>query len=95
MDATLHSLLMHAAERCTDDKGYRYLDRRERETFRSFAELADRAGRTWSSSSHPSLAPPLHTASSPYPPPVNMAQPLSPIPRVELPERNYREGAGT
>ena len=45
MNATLHSLLMDAANRCTDDKGYRYLDRRERETFRSFAELADRAGR--------------------------------------------------
>ena len=45
MNATLHSLLMDAANRCTEDKGYRYLDRRERETFRSFAELADRAGR--------------------------------------------------
>lgn len=45
MEATLHSLLEHAAATASAHKGYRYLDRRERETFRSFADLADRARR--------------------------------------------------
>lgn len=45
MDATLHSLLMRAADRNESNTGYRYLDRRERETVRTYPELADRAAR--------------------------------------------------
>jgi fatty-acyl-CoA synthase len=45
MDATLFTLLQRAAETGSDDQGYRYLDRRERETFRTFPDLADRTGR--------------------------------------------------
>ena len=45
MDATLHSLLMRAADQNESNTGYRYLDRRERETVRTYPELADRAAR--------------------------------------------------
>jgi len=45
MDATLFSLMQKAAADSPVDAGYRYLDRREQETFRTFPELATRAAR--------------------------------------------------
>lgn len=45
MDATLFDLMQKAATEASEGAGYRYLDRREQETFRSFSELAIRAGR--------------------------------------------------
>lgn len=45
MDTTLFGLMQKAATESSEGAGYRYLDRRENETFRTFSELANRAGR--------------------------------------------------
>ena len=45
MDATLNQVLARAAELNRPDTGLRYLDRRERETWVSFPDLANRAAR--------------------------------------------------
>ena len=45
MEATLFKILQRAASLNVDGAGFRYLDRREQAVFRSFPDLADRAGR--------------------------------------------------
>ncbi len=57
MDATLHSLLMRAADQNESNTGYRYLDRRERETFRTYPDVVDRAGRIASGLSRRGVRP--------------------------------------